>query len=245
MKSKAYLLAASLACFIPTAYSQPATAVAAVGVELRGTVQFGAEQAVTWQLVSAQAIRQLAGQNLTLQLADQTGAAAGDLTISPWPDSLQNDRLQSNRSIKGGLLVGLPKQSIRPGAINVTGSRVPQPFGPVTRLVVQQRGAKSPVMFVQTRAMSGQPVVPGWYAVYLGNSWVFETEARMAQLRTRVASEPPAPSARARPALQPQRLRSQGRDWCVSSFARAENQESPPLLDWIAVVTPSKRRCAV
>ena len=190
------------------------------GLTLRGTAPFGAEAPVTWSLVSAKA----AGGTLTVQLADEKGSPAGDLSISPWPRS---------RQLPGGLALGLPKQRIQPGAVKVTGSRTLQPFGPVQRLAVQARGSNAPVMVVQTRAQSGQLVVAGWRSVYADKRWVFQSDVLPAN------SSAPQPLD----AMVVQRLRSQGRDWCVTSFARTESQESPPLLDWVLVAAPAKRRC--
>lgn len=190
------------------------------GLTLRGTAQFGAEAPVTWSLVSAKA----AGGTLTLQLADEKGSPAGDLSISPWPRS---------RQLPGGLALGLPKQRIQPGAVKVTGSRTLQPFGPVQRLVVQTRTSDLPVMVVQTRAQSGQLLIAGWRSVYVDKRWVFQRDV------------PPGDSSapQSLDAQVQQRLRSQGRDWCVTSFARTESQESPPLLDSVLVAAPAKRRC--
>ena len=152
---------------------------------------------------------------LTLQLADGKGA----LVLSPWP---------YRRSQQDGMAVGLPKRFIKPGAVRVTAIQTLQPFGPVQRLTVQQVSSKEPSMVVQTRGQSGQLVVKGWRAIYTGDHWVFQSEL---------------PAAKAHPSASTQRLRSQGRDWCVASFARPENQESPPLLDWILRAASTKGRC--
>ena len=188
---------------------------------VRGTAQFGAEAPVQWSVKSAQ----VAGGTLTMQLMDASGADKGDFSVSPWP---------YRKHLHGGLALGLTTHRIKPGAVKVTASSTLQPFGPVQRLVVQPTAAKLPTMIVQTRAQSGQLVVAGWRSVYAGNGWEFQ--------RTLPSESPAAESLKA---LMPQRLRSQGQSWCVTSWARAENQESPPLLDWVAVVAPAKRRCPV
>ena len=219
---KAYLQATALWVLLAAASIASGQQAPALvdGLTLRGTAPFGAEAPVTWSLVSAKA----AGGTLTVQLADEKGASAGDLSISPWPRS---------RQLPGGLALGLPKQRIQPGAVKVTGSRTLQPFGPVQRLAVQARGSNAPVMVVQTRAQSGQLVVAGWRSVYADKRWVFQRDVPPGD-----SSAPQSLDARVQ-----QRLRSQGRDWCVTSFARTESQESPPLLDWVLVAALAKRRC--
>lgn len=223
LTKKAYLqmmVVCSLLATTPIASGQQAPAPAD-GLTLSGTAQFGADTPVTWSLISAKA----AGGTLTVQLADEKGSPAGDLSISPWPRS---------RQLPGGLALGLPKQRIQPGAVKVTGSRTLQPFGPVQRLVVQTRTSDLPVMVVQTRAQSGQLLIAGWRSAYVDKRWVFQRDVPPGD-----SSAPQSLDARVQ-----QRLRSQGRDWCITSFARAESQESPPLLDSVLVAAPAKRRCA-
>ena len=191
------------------------------GLTVRGTAPFVDEGPVVWSLASVH----VAGQTLTLKMLDASGAEVGDLTVSPWPF----------RKAPHG---GLTKRHTRAGSISVTGSRTLQPFGAVLRLVVQQRSDRLPAMVIQTRARSGQVVVPGWRAVYADSRWLIQRESMQPESAKRVSSAPPQLDASA-----PQRLRSQGRDWCVTSFARAERRESPPLLDWIAVAAPAKGHC--
>ena len=217
------------------ASSQPPLGKADEGLLLRGTAQFGAEAPSVWSLVSAH----VSGGALKLQLVDEKGAAAGDLGISPWP---------YGKPQQGGLVVGLPAQRIRPGAVIVTGSKSLEPFGPVQRLVVQQRSAKLPSMIIQTRGQSGQLVVEGWRAVYADDRWEIRGDGRsdgLSNIRSNSRARKPndSRSAQSLNALQPQRLRSQGQDWCMTSYARATSQESPPLLDWILVARHGKRRC--
>ena len=209
------------------ANSHQPTASGDEGLSLRGTAQFGAEAPAVWSLASTE----VAGNTLKLQLMDEKGAAAGDLNISPWIGPWPYRKPQ-----RGGLAVGLPAQRIRPGAVTVTGSRSLEPFGPVQRLVVQAAGAKLPAMMIQTRGQSGQLVIAGWRAVYTGSRWEIQEEVR----KDAPGSSRPAQSLNA---AQPQRLRSQGHDWCMTSLARAQTQESPPLLDWILVARHGKRRC--
>lgn len=195
------------------------------GLTVRGTAPFGDEGPVLWSLASVH----VTGQTLTLTMLDVSGAEAGDVTVSPWP---------FKKAPHGGLAVGLTKRRIQAGSISVTGSRTLQPFGAVLRLAVQQRSDRLPAMVIQTRARSGQVVVPGWRAVYAESRWLIQRESMQPESAKRASLAPPQLDA-----LAPQRLRSQGRDWCVTSFARAERRESPPLLDWIAVAAPDKGRC--
>ena len=209
------------------ANSHQPTAPTDEGLSLRGNAQLGAEAPVVWSLVSAE----VAGNTLTLKLSDEKGAAAGDVNITPWISPWPHRKPQ-----RGGMAVGLPAQRIRPGAVTVTGSRSLEPFGPVQRLVVQADGAKLPATIIQTRGQSGQLVIAGWRAVYAGSRWEIREEVR----KDARGSSRPSQSLNA---AQPQRLSSQGQDWCMTSFARAQTQESPPLLDWILVARHGKRRC--
>ena len=221
------------------ANSHQPTASGDEGLSLRGTAQFGAEAPVVWSLVSAD----VAGDTLKLQLIDEKGAAAGDLNISPWIGPWPYRKPQ-----RGGLAVGLPAQRIRSGAVTVTGSRSLEPFGPVQRLVVQAAGAKLPAMMIQTRGQSGQLVIAGWRAVYTGSRWEIQHDIRKDVRKNEDKSVSSITPNNSRPAqslnaAQPQRLRSQGQDWCMTSLARTQTQESPPLLDWILVARHGTSRC--
>jgi hypothetical protein len=152
---------------------------------------------------------------LALQLAD----GMGDVMINPWP------RAQHRR---GGLALGLASQHIAPGAVKITAVQIPQPFGPAQKLSVQHSASQQPAMVLQTRGQSGQTVVDGWRALYAGNHWVLQSDATAAQTLD---------------ASRAQRIRAAGHSWCVYPSARAENQETPPLLDWVLVATNAQRRC--
>ena len=221
-----FTLAAACAGLIATSANSQPVAAPENGLTLRGTAQFGVEGPVVWSLAAAH----VADRTLLLQLRDLNGAPAGDLTVSSWPHK---------KGQKGGLAVGLPNRRIPPDTVSVTGTRTLQPFGAVQRLVVQQRSAKLPALVIQTRGRSGQSVAPGWRAVYADNRWSIQPESAPTGSATGAL-----PAATPRDALVPQRLRSQGQDWCLTSFARAESQEAPPLLDWVLVAAPAKRRCA-
>ena len=225
------LSACALLFAAATASSQQSPTRGDEGLSLQGTAQFGAEAPVVWSLVSAD----VAGDTLKLQLMGEKGAAGGDVNITPWISPWPPRKPQ-----RGGLAVGLPTQRIRPGAVTVTGSRSLEPFGPVQRLVVQAAGAKLPSMVIQTRGQSGQLVIAGWRAVYTGSRWEIRADASKNASSSVPSDSRPAQSLSG---SQPTRLRSQGQDWCMTSFARTASQESPPLLDWILVAQHGKRRC--
>jgi hypothetical protein len=134
------------------------------GFTVRSPQPLGAEEAVSWQVVSAAST----GSQLALQLV----GSAEPLTISPWP---------ATKYSQGGRALGRAQQRLPRGGVKLTAAQTLQPFGPAQMLSVQY-GSQPPSLVVQTRAQSGQEVVAGWRAVVAGQRWVLQSDVSASAL---------------------------------------------------------------